>query len=219
MDESYDVMVLFYSASAQVSCTASFAAAQAIGQVTRDFWPYWKKTAERFHALKIDTLKVLLLHALLLVLNFIQDWKVRSVKKPASRLDRAGQSAVVDHVSCARQVASPQDVSWKGEGSAPGLEALLLIQLRFQVRPIMLWAQEVASIKFEFPNDTPHLDDEQRKAYLVQIKERDERVGAERAKKKAERIAQLKEEDAKKNQDATKNQPHQAEKLSGRDEL
>ncbi len=24
------------------------------------------------------------------------------------------------------------------------------------------------SIKFVFPNDTPHLDDEQRKAYLVQ---------------------------------------------------
>jgi len=60
-----------------------------------------------------------------------------------------------------------------------------------KVRPIMLWVQQVANIKFDFPNDTPHLDEEQREAYLVQIKERDERVNAERAKKKEERIAKL----------------------------
>jgi hypothetical protein len=52
------------------------------------------------------------------------------------------------------------------------------------------------SIKFEYPNDTPHLDDEQREAYLVQIKERDERVGAQRAKAKAERIEKLRQEEA-----------------------
>lgn len=64
-----------------------------------------------------------------------------------------------------------------------------------KVRPIMEWAREVASIKFDFPNDTPHLDDEQRKAYFVQVKERDERVSAERAKAKAERIEKIKKED------------------------
>lgn len=54
-------------------------------------------------------------------------------------------------------------------------------------------AVPIRSLKFDFPNDTPHLDAEQREAYLVQIKERDERVGAQRARKKEERIAKLKE--------------------------
>jgi hypothetical protein len=65
----------------------------------------------------------------------------------------------------------------------------------------------VASIKFEYPNDTPHLDDEQREAYLVQIKERDERVGAQRAQAKAERIERLKKEDLKaQEQEATRSE-------------
>lgn len=63
------------------------------------------------------------------------------------------------------------------------------------------------SIKFEYPNDTPHLDDEQREAYLVQIKERDERVGAERAKAKAERIEKLRREAA--GQSSAKQEPEQ----------
>jgi hypothetical protein len=61
----------------------------------------------------------------------------------------------------------------------------------------MEWAREVASIKFEYPNDTPHLDDEQREAYLVQVKERDARVGEKRAQAKAERMERLKKEDLK----------------------
>jgi hypothetical protein len=60
-----------------------------------------------------------------------------------------------------------------------------------KVRPIMYWIKESASIPFEFPNDTPHLDDEQREAYLVQIKDRDNAVLQRRQKEKEERIAKL----------------------------
>uniref|UniRef100_A0A7S0QJA9 Thioredoxin domain-containing protein n=1 Tax=Cryptomonas curvata TaxID=233186 RepID=A0A7S0QJA9_9CRYP len=66
-----------------------------------------------------------------------------------------------------------------------------------QVRPIMLWAQETASIKFAFENDTPHLDAEQREAYIVQIKERNERVAEKRAEERKARAARLDKEAGK----------------------
>ena len=98
----------------------------------------------------------------------------------------------------------PALVMFPAKDKAPPFK---LFHGKAKVRPIMEWAREVASIKFEYPNDTPHLDDEQREAYLVQIKERDERVGAQRAQAKAERIERLKKEDLKaQEQEATRSE-------------
>lgn len=60
----------------------------------------------------------------------------------------------------------PAIVMFPAKDKAPPLK---LFHGKAKVRPIMEWARQVASIPFEFPNDTPHLDDEQRKAYLVQV--------------------------------------------------
>jgi hypothetical protein len=88
----------------------------------------------------------------------------------------------------------PALVMFPAKDKAPPFK---LFHGKAKVRPIMEWAREVASIKFEYPNDTPHLDDSQREAYLVQVKERDERVSAQRAQAKAERIEKLKHEGLK----------------------
>ena len=122
MDETRDVLVLFYSAAAQV---------------TKDFWPYWRKTVERFGQLNVTSLK-------------IGRYDVTRNQLPiAVELD-----------------SLPAIAMFPAKDKAPPLK---LFHGKAKVRPIMEWARQVASIPFEFPNDTPHLDDEQRKAYLVQV--------------------------------------------------
>ena len=122
MDETRDVLVLFYSAAAQV---------------TKDFWPYWRKTVERFGQLNVTSLKI-------------------------GRYD-----VTRNQLPIAVEIDSlPAIVMFPAKDKAPPLK---LFHGKAKVRPIMEWARQVASIPFEFPNDTPHLDDEQRKAYLVQV--------------------------------------------------
>jgi len=144
MDPTADVMVLFYNPQSQVS---------------KDFWPYFRKTVERFQALGIKTLKV-------------------------ARYDVA-RNQMPSHVELD---SLPALMMFPAKDKSPPYK---LFHGKAKVRPIMLWAQQVSSLKFEFDNDTPHLDEEQRKAYLVQIKERDERVAGQRAKQKAARVEKL----------------------------
>jgi len=99
-------------------------------QVTKDFWPYWRKTVERFGQLEITSLK-------------LGQYDVYRNQLPET-VEIESMPALVMFP------AKDKTVPYKRfHGKA-------------KVRPIMLWAQEVASLAFDFPNDTPHLDDEQR---------------------------------------------------------
>ncbi|KAJ1496039.1 hypothetical protein T484DRAFT_1760313 [Baffinella frigidus] len=156
----------------------------APAKATQDMWPYWKKTVERFRLLGADTLRV--------------------ARYDVSR-NQLPESIELESI--------PGIIIFPAKDKEPPYK---MYHGKAKVRPIMYWVQQMArclttletpqsgGVPIEFPNDTPHLDAEQREAYIVQIAERDERVGLKRATEKgggglflmseAERIARLSKE-------------------------
>jgi hypothetical protein len=204
-------------------------------QVTKDFWPYWRKTVERFKQLSISSLEigqydvsrnqlpdVVELDSLPALVMFpAKDKapplklfhgkaKVRPIMLWAQEVARCGALGLQwNALLC---VLRPNLLCAVSLGCSAGAEThadspVTLLPFHLSSASLVGCCTRVHSIKFEYPNDTPHLDDEQREAYLVQIKERDERVGAERAKAKAERIEKLRREAA--GESSAKQEPQQ----------
>jgi len=146
MDSKKDVVLMLYRAE---------------DEETEVFKPYYRKTAERFHKLGLDTVVV-------------------------ARIDLSGNQLPID-VEFERL---PSILILPGKDKLPPYR---YYHGKGKVRPIMFWVKEMVSFPFTFENDTPHLDEEQRVAYLEQTAERDARLERER-KERDERLAKLKEE-------------------------